>query len=121
MGASSVAGGRGEGAVSVGRLGDPIPGGVPATEYRCDRLPDHAVPGAASPTDGDALAPTFEVGGRQYPDTAILRNALPLPAFRGPGLTIPAGLTSEGLPVGFEIDVVPGGDDDLLRFGMAIE
>jgi indoleacetamide hydrolase len=83
--------------------------------------PTMPFPAPLLPTDGDALTPTFEVGGRQYPDTAILRNALPLPAFRGPGLTIPAGLTSEGLPVGFEIDGVPGGDDDLLRLGMAIE
>ena len=83
--------------------------------------PTMPFPAPLLPTDGDALAPTFEVGGRQYPDTAILRNALPLPAFRAPGLTIPAGLTRDGLPVGFEIDGLPGGDDDLLRLGMAIE
>src|SRR5262249_6522537 len=47
MGASSVAGGSGEGAVDNGRLGHPIFGCVPATEYRCDRLPDHAVSGTA--------------------------------------------------------------------------
>src|SRR5499427_1498645 len=54
----------------------------------------HCVP------EGDALTPTFEVGGRQYPDTAILRNALPGPAFRAPALSIPAGLKRDGLPVG---------------------
>ena len=76
---------------------------------------------AALPTEGDALLPTFEVGGRQYTDTAILRNALPGPAFRAPALSIPAGLTRDGLPVGFEIDGLPGGDNQLLRLGMAIE
>jgi len=49
------------------------------------------------------VTPTFEVGGRQYPDTVILRNALPGPAFRAPALSIPAGLTRDGLPVGFEM------------------
>jgi Asp-tRNA(Asn)/Glu-tRNA(Gln) amidotransferase A subunit family amidase len=83
--------------------------------------PTMPFPAPLLPTDGDALPPTFEVGGRQYPDTAILRNALPSPAFRAPGLSIPAGLTRDGLPVGFEIDGLPGGDNQLLRLGMGIE
>jgi len=83
--------------------------------------PTMPFPAPLLPTDGDALPSTFEVGGGRYPDTAILRNALPGPAFRAPGLSIPAGLTREGLPVGFEIDGLPGGDDQLLRLGMAIE
>jgi mandelamide amidase len=83
--------------------------------------PTMPFPAPLLPTDGDALPSTFEVGGRQYPDTAILRNALPGPAFRAPGLSIPAGLTRDGLPVGFEIDGLPGGDDQLLRLGLAIE
>ena len=83
----------------------------------------HSRPRWSKPHDRlcDALPPTFEVGGRQYPDTAILRNALPGPAFRAPALSIPAGLTRDGLPVGFEIDGLPGGDNQLLRLGMAIE
>ena len=83
--------------------------------------PTMPFPAPLLPTEGDALPPTFEVGGRQYPDTAILRNALPGPAFRAPALSIPAGLTRDGLPVGFEIDGLPGGDNQLLRLGMAIE
>jgi Asp-tRNA(Asn)/Glu-tRNA(Gln) amidotransferase A subunit family amidase len=43
------------------------------------------------------------------------------PAFRAPALSIPAGLTRDGLPVGFEIDGLPGDDNQLLRLGMAIE
>jgi mandelamide amidase len=76
--------------------------------------PTMPFPAPLLPTEGDALPPTFEVGGRQYPDTAILRNALPGPAFRAPALSIPAGLTRDGLPVGFEIDGLPGGDNQLL-------
>jgi hypothetical protein len=52
--------------------------------------PTMPFPAPPLPTEGDALPPTFEVGGRQYPDTAILRNALPGPAFRAPALSIPA-------------------------------
>jgi mandelamide amidase len=36
-------------------------------------------------------------------------------------LSIPAGLTRDGLPVGLEIDGLPGEDDRLLSLGMAIE
>jgi indoleacetamide hydrolase len=83
--------------------------------------PTMPFPAPPLPTEGDALPSTFDVNGRSYPDTAILRNALPGPAFRAPGLSIPAGLTRQGLPVGFEIAGLPGGDDQLLRLGMAIE
>jgi indoleacetamide hydrolase len=38
-----------------------------------------------------------------------------------PGLSIPAGLTAAGLPVGLEIDGPIGSDDRLLGMGMAIE
>jgi hypothetical protein len=55
----------------------------------------------------DALLPTFEVGGRQYPDTAILRNALPGPAFRAPGLSIPRGLGATACRSGSRSMVYP--------------
>src|SRR5262245_33187282 len=54
--------------------------------------PTMPFPAPLLPTEGHALPPTLEVGGRQYPDTAILRNALPGPAFRAPALSIPRGL-----------------------------
>ena len=83
--------------------------------------PTVAVPAPPLPTDGDAVPNPFELNGRQYPDTVITRNAQPGPACRAPGLSIPAGLTPDGLPAGLEIDGLPGGDDQLLRLGMAIE
>jgi indoleacetamide hydrolase len=52
---------------------------------------------------------------------AVIRNAVVGPVYRAPGLSIPAELTSDGLPVGLEIDGLPGQDSQLLRFGMAIE
>jgi mandelamide amidase len=38
-----------------------------------------------------------------------------------PGLSIPAGLSTEGLPVGLEIDGIPGSDDSILGLGRQIE
>jgi indoleacetamide hydrolase len=83
--------------------------------------PTVAVPAPLIPTDGDGVPNPFEMNGRQYPDTVITRNAQPGPAFRAPGLSLPAGLTPEGLPAGLEIDGLPGQDDQVLRIGMAIE
>jgi Asp-tRNA(Asn)/Glu-tRNA(Gln) amidotransferase A subunit family amidase len=83
--------------------------------------PTMPMPAPLLPTDGDAVPSTFEVNGRQYPDTAILRNSFSAPAFRAPALSTPAGLTSEGLPAGLELDGLPGEDNQLLSLGMAIE
>jgi mandelamide amidase len=38
-----------------------------------------------------------------------------------PGLTMPMGLTSDGLAAGIEIDGLPGDDSRLLSIGMALE
>lgn len=53
-------------------------------------------------------------------DTYI-RNTDPGSNAGVPGLSIPAGLTSSGLPVGLELDGPLGSDDKLLGIGMAIE
>lgn len=51
----------------------------------------------------------------------IIRNTDPGSNAGIPGLSIPAGLTSKGLPVGVEIDGLVGSDMKLLGIGMAIE
>jgi Asp-tRNA(Asn)/Glu-tRNA(Gln) amidotransferase A subunit family amidase len=38
-----------------------------------------------------------------------------------PGLSIPAGLTAHGLPVGLEFDALAGYDSELLALGIAVE
>jgi indoleacetamide hydrolase len=83
--------------------------------------PTMPIPAPLLPTEGDALPSTFEIHGRQYPDTVMQRNPFVAPVYRAPGLSIPGGLTFDGLPVGLEIDGLPGQDDQLLRLGMAIE
>jgi Asp-tRNA(Asn)/Glu-tRNA(Gln) amidotransferase A subunit family amidase len=83
--------------------------------------PTMPIPAPLLPIDSDALPSTFEIHGRQYPDTVLLRNSMVSPVYRAPGLSIPAGLTSDGLPAGFEIDGLPGQDNQLLRLGIAVE
>src|SRR6516225_4322260 len=38
-----------------------------------------------------------------------------------PGLSVPAGMTRAGLPVGIAIDGPEGGDQELLTIGLALE
>ena len=38
-----------------------------------------------------------------------------------PGLSLAAGLTADGLPVGLEFDGLAGRDTDLLSLGLAVE
>jgi mandelamide amidase len=38
-----------------------------------------------------------------------------------PGLVLPAGMTSDGLPVGLEFDMLPGQDRELLSLGLSVE
>jgi mandelamide amidase len=52
---------------------------------------------------------------------AVIRNTHVTAALGAPGLTIPAGLTQQGLPVGLELDGLPDQDDVLLGIGVALE
>jgi Asp-tRNA(Asn)/Glu-tRNA(Gln) amidotransferase A subunit family amidase len=53
--------------------------------------------------------------------SAIIRNTDPGSNAGIPGLSIPAGLTVAGLPVGLEIDGPLGSDQTLLAIGMSME
>jgi mandelamide amidase len=72
------------------------------------------------PSDGDTIG-VLEVNGKKFDERLILQNSLPGPLYRAPGLSIPAGLSPEGLPVGIELDALPGQDSRLLSVGMAVE
>lgn len=67
-------------------------------------------------------------------DDSVLLNGEPVPTFNTffrntspisiagiPGLTVPAGLTSDGMPVGLEFDGPEGSDRALLAIGLAVE
>jgi indoleacetamide hydrolase len=51
----------------------------------------------------------------------FIRNLTPGSAAGLPGLSLPAGMTKAGLPVGLAIDCPEGGDQNLLAIGAAIE
>ncbi len=73
----------------------------------------------------DALkgSSTLRVNGGDEADTftTVIRNTDPCSNAGLPGLSIPAGLTRDGLPVGLELDGPLGSDQDLLAIGMSIE
>ncbi|MDB5990390.1 MAG: hypothetical protein JWQ10_1793 [Herbaspirillum sp.] len=84
-------------------------------------FPTVPLPAPLLPTEGDALPAQIDIDGRKYSSSVILQNSIIGPLYRAPCLSIPAGLTSDGLPVGIELDGVPGGDREVLSMGMAIE
>nr|XP_018898354.1 PREDICTED: uncharacterized protein LOC109031350 [Bemisia tabaci] len=54
-------------------------------------------------------------------DAAFERNTDPGASAGLPGLSIPAGMTASGLPVGIEIDGPVGSDERMFAIGLAIE
>lgn len=63
-----------------------------------------------------------EVRGRRMPlDEAMARNIAPGSTTGLPGLVLPAGLTSSGLPVALEFDGPAGSDRSVLALGLALE
>jgi len=78
-----------------------------------------------SPTEPFALAgdgSTMTLNGRDLPlFPTLTRNVGPGSVVGIPGLSIPAGRTATGLPVGLELDGPAGSDRSLLALGLAIE
>ena len=53
--------------------------------------------------------------------TTLMRFAQPANLYGLPGISVPAGFTGEGLPVGFQLVGRPWSEDLLLRLGLAVE
>ena len=65
---------------------------------------------------------TLDVRGQPVPFArAIARNISPGSTAGLPGLVLPAGLATNGLPVALEFDAPPGSDRALLALGVALE
>jgi indoleacetamide hydrolase len=65
---------------------------------------------------------TVDIGGRKVPFfTVVGRNIAPGSTAGLPGLVLPAGLTTNGLPVGIEFDGPAGADRALLAVGLSLE
>jgi mandelamide amidase len=93
-------------------------------QHRLDAVIFPTVPVLAPPIrpDGDRLDDTVLLAGAAAPAGLVsIRHTLTACALGAPGLSIPAGLSAEGLPVGLEIDGVPGSDDAILALGRQIE
>ena len=72
--------------------------------------------------DGDTPTDEIEINGKKVSEGLIfIRNTRVTCALGVPGLSIPAGLTSQGLPVGLELDGLAGKDAELLALGIAVE
>jgi indoleacetamide hydrolase len=73
----------------------------------------------------DALNGSSQVsinGGEPMDEmVAFLRNTDPASVAGIPGLSLPAGMKQEGLPVGIELDGPTGSDRRLLAIGVAFE
>ena len=88
---------------------------------------EHNVAAIALPTTALPARPIghdreVELNGRLAPTFAtFLRNTRVMTTAGIPGLSIPAGLTASGLPVGIELDAPRGADRELLGIGLAVE
>ena len=89
------------------------------TRHRLDAMvfPATRVP---APRIGDET--TLDIAGQAVPfEDAVARNIAPGSTAGIPGLVLPAGLTSGGLPVALEFDAPAGSDRALLSIGASLE
>jgi len=71
---------------------------------------------------GDGPNDTIELNGKQVSQFGISSRNTRLSSVVGtPSLTIPAGLSSSGLPVGLSFDGLTGSDNALLGLGLSLE
>jgi Asp-tRNA(Asn)/Glu-tRNA(Gln) amidotransferase A subunit family amidase len=74
----------------------------------------------AAPPIGDDT--TTEIDGKRRPIFDLLGHNMSLaPACALPALTLPAGLTRSGLPIGIEFEAAHGEDGKLLALGLSLE
>ncbi|MGE0331767.1 MAG: indoleacetamide hydrolase [Ramlibacter sp.] len=85
---------------------------VEALVFPTTRLPASPLGQALHELPGSPPVPTF---------TAFTRNTAPASLASLPAISMPAGVTREGLPVGLELDSPHGSDRRLLAIAMAIE
>ncbi|PWB79749.1 MAG: amidase [Methylocystaceae bacterium] len=74
------------------------------------------------PPSGDRFEDVVDIAGKAINKVMVLIvNTGMTSALGAPGISLPAGLTAAGLPVGLELDGWAGGDAALLGLGMAAE
>jgi mandelamide amidase len=93
-------------------------------QHRLDAMIFPTVRVTAPPVTREVFspAPRVELRSRSVPPQLAFARNISLGSAAGlPGLAIPAGLGTDGLPVGIELDGASGGDEALLRLGLAVE
>jgi mandelamide amidase len=84
--------------------------------------PTVALPAPRIGKAGNDLHEMIELNGRIVAEVpAIVRNTVPTAVFGAPAISLPAGLTNKGLPVGLEFEGLPQADNGLLALCMAAE
>lgn len=63
----------------------------------------------------------FSIAGQEVSDLALARHTIPTSAAGLPGISIPTGLSGNGLPIGLEIDGTHGRDRRLLDLARRVE
>jgi Asp-tRNA(Asn)/Glu-tRNA(Gln) amidotransferase A subunit family amidase len=63
----------------------------------------------------------FEVGGKEVTEIFLSRNTHASSSAGVPGITLPMGFSSEGLPLGLELDAAADRDRGLLSLARAVE
>jgi len=87
--------------------------------YKVDALFFPTSPVEARPIEGSLES--IELNGKQVPSFQTLLQNMNPGSYAGiPGITIPAGNTNEGLPVGMHLEGPEGSDKKLLRIAAAI-
>lgn len=92
-----------------------------------DYFADNQLDGMLLPCTQMAATPIgqdneVELNGRMVPFAGVMgRNISPCSTTGIPGLVIPAGLDSDGLPVSIELDGPAGSDARMLQLGLGIE
>ena len=89
------------------------------TEHRLEGVIFPTSPVVARPIGDDV---TIELNGERLPTFATyIRNTDPGSNAGIPGISLPTGLSSSGLPIGMEIDGPGGSDERLLSIASAVE
>lgn len=93
------------------------------TAHKVDAMLFPTTPAPAVPIDLTAGSGQISINGGPLVDTfgTFIRNTDPGSNAGVPGLSLPAGLTAGGLPVGIELDCPVGSDRRLLAIGLAFE
>ena len=102
-----------------------------AASYYADVFESNGIAAVAFPTipipappinpEGERVGQLTMINGKMVDEVeAIVPNLRFGPRLGAPGLVIPAGLT-EGLPVGLELEGLPGDDSRVLGLGLAVE